>query len=41
MSDADDMTAMTHEPITQDAKVLLELPLPEPFGFDLETAEFL
>lgn len=41
MSDADDMTAMTHEPITQDADVLLEgfLALDTPEGFRAELIE--
>jgi Uma2 family endonuclease len=41
MSDADDMTAMTHEPITQDAAVLLEgfLALDTPEGFRAELIE--
>jgi hypothetical protein len=41
MSDADDMTAMTREPITQDAQVLLEgfLALDTPEGFRAELIE--
>jgi Uma2 family endonuclease len=41
MSDADDMTAMTHEPITQEADVLLEgfLALDTPEGFRAELIE--